>query len=207
MRASSIRSQEKHIRDMGRLCHPQVTRPRPSCGKLGREGSDVWHGAQMNEPHELSHLIDPGQVLTAIDALCPFRIDTTIIAVVNLETQHVDGARVVHQGPDSPDHNADGGSPLVRAAADSLGPERTFDPSTKRWRRITHAFVTVVCRDGRVIDTEREWKWYYCWRYANHDCAAFDGDIFVVTPHGWTGCFDRRAGFEPRSRPPLALVG
>ncbi len=62
---------------------------------------------------------------------------------------------------------------------------------------MTHVLVTVVCRNGRVIFTRREEFWFRAWRYANHFRGAFDGDIYVVTPHGWGGMIDRRGGYEP----------
>lgn len=156
--------------------------------------------------HELSHLTDPAATLSAIDELCPLRVGRTIVAAVELKSQEVVGARVLHTGDRIVYHLQDRGSDLVRSTVEEMLPDRTFDPAAKQWSSITHTFVTVVCREGRVIDTEREWAWHHCWRYANHFRPAFDGDVFVVTPDGWTGCFDRRAGFEPRLRPRLSSV-
>lgn len=58
-------------------------------------------------------------------------------------------------------------------------------------------FVTVVCRRGRVIPSAQDYFWLTAWRYNNHCSNAFDGDIYLLTEHGWTGCVDRRAGFAP----------
>ena len=70
----------------------------------------------------------------------------------------------------------------------------------------THLLVTVVCREGRVVDTMAEHRWLSAWRYSNHLTSAIQGDVYVVTPHGWTGVMDHRAGGHPRLRPRLALV-
>ena len=43
-----------------------------------------------------------------------------------------------------------------------------------------------------------ESRWLSAWRYANHFRAALDGDVYTVTPHGWGGYLDYRAGYEPR---------
>ena len=59
----------------------------------------------------------------------------------------------------------------------------------------THVLVTVVCRSGRVVPGPEELFWLRAWRYSNHLANAFDGDVYLVTEHGWTGCMDRRAGF------------
>jgi hypothetical protein len=94
-----------------------------------RREVEIWHGHDMNRKrHELSHLVEPGRVLADMDAITPFRLDTTVIGVVHLETQEVEGARVIHRGTRSPDHLFDNGSEMVRKAAEAMGPERTFDP-------------------------------------------------------------------------------
>ena len=62
---------------------------------------------------------------------------------------------------------------------------------------ITHVLVTVVCRQGRVTGTEHEGAWLMAWRCSNHLRGAFQGDVYVVTPHGWGGYLDHRAGYEP----------
>lgn len=62
---------------------------------------------------------------------------------------------------------------------------------------ISHTLVTVVCRDGYVIAGRREFDWLRAWLYSNHFRGTFDGDVYVVTPHGWAGSMDHRAGHEP----------
>jgi hypothetical protein len=47
-----------------------------------------------------------------------------------------------------------------------------------------HLLITVVCRQGRVIDTITEHRWLHAWRYSNHLTRAVDGDVYVVTPYG-----------------------
>lgn len=60
-----------------------------------------------------------------------------------------------------------------------------------------YVVVTVVCRTGRVVPGAAEVFWAKAWRYANHFANAYDGDIYTLTPDGWTGSHDRRAGFTP----------
>ena len=90
-------------------------------------------------------------------------------------------------------------SKVVRTAAADLAPSHVWRADGRGG--LTGVFVTVVFRDGRVIDTDAEWRWVYAWRYANHFRDGFDGDVYVVTPHGWTGIMDRRAGLEPAVAP------
>ncbi len=151
--------------------------------------------------HKLSHLVDPGATLAAIDAMCAFRIDHTIVALVRLEDQVVESARVLHRGSTTPDAVFDDGREIVHDLACDMAPSMHREPP-----HVTHTFVTVVCRQGRVIDTARDWAWHWCWWYSNHNTCAYSGDIFVVTPHGWTGLFDSRAGHRPAARPTLAAV-
>lgn len=86
-------------------------------------------------------------------------------------------------------------SKVVRAAAVELAPPHEWRADGRAG--MTGVFITVVFRDGRVVDTDAEWRWLYAWRYANHFRDGFDGDVYVVTPYGWTGVMDARAGFEP----------
>jgi hypothetical protein len=64
----------------------------------------------------------------------------------------------------------------------------------------------VVCRRGRVVPTARDYFWLAAWLYSNHMSSAFHGDVYLVTEHGWTGCMDRRAGFEPSRRADFARL-
>jgi hypothetical protein len=66
------------------------------------------------------------------------------------------------------------------------------------WRRhYEHALVTVVVRPGRCVFGPNELVWSLGWRYANHFEAAFDGDLILVTEHGWLDFMTKEAGFEP----------
>lgn len=69
--------------------------------------------------------------------------------------------------------------------------------------------VTIACRTGRVVPGPNELFWLMAWRYSNHNTGAYDGDVYLVTDHGWTGCHDHRAGFEPSlraARTPLSMA-
>ena len=67
----------------------------------------------------------------------------------------------------------------------------------KGWTPPQYLLVTIVCRSGRVVPGPEESSWLMAWRYSNHNSNAFDGDVYLVTEHGWTGCCDERAGFAP----------
>ncbi|GAA1904928.1 hypothetical protein [Lapillicoccus jejuensis] len=67
---------------------------------------------------------------------------------------------------------------------------------------VRHVFVTVVCREGRVVPGPAETVWKLAWLRAADVGAAMGGDIYVLTPHGWTGCLDTRAGHRPALPPP-----
>jgi hypothetical protein len=151
------------------------------------------------------HVVDPERMLREVQAHHPFELGTVLIAALDLGDQHVTGVRAL--GPDaldgvSADVMSSMGSEIVRKVAEELVPERWANGS--EGNGITHLLVTVVCREGRVVPSRRENDWAVAWRYANHFRAAFDGDIYVVTPHGWTGCMDHRAGYEPHAIDPAA---
>lgn len=151
------------------------------------------------------HVVDPDRMLREVEAHHPFELGTVLIAALDLDDQHVTGVRAL--GPEplagvSTVGMSSKGSKIVRKVAEELVPERWANGP--EGNGITHLLVTIVCREGRVVPSRQESDWAVAWRYANHFHAAFDGDIYIVTPHGWTGCMDHRAGYEPRAVDPAA---
>jgi hypothetical protein len=57
--------------------------------------------------------------------------------------------------------------------------------------------VTVIVRSGINGWGEEEKRWAQAWRYSNHNSAAFDHDIIVVTEHGWCSLWSHDGGHEP----------
>lgn len=151
--------------------------------------------------HELSHLDDPAATIRQIHGLCPLQLGHTIVAAVRLTDQVVTGAKVaIGPGEDLPGYPD--GPELARRIADEIVPERgSISPDNGG---ISHTLVTVVCRDGYVIPGRLEFGWLRAWLYSNHLRGAFGGDAYVVTPHGWTGTMDHRAGYEPCFRAAVA---
>lgn len=135
-----------------------------------------------------------------------------VVAHVDMASQRVTGTRIVtsrrpaadtdgHPAPEGETHRADL-SRILRDVAIELAGEREWVGD--RPAPITGVLITVVCRTGYVVDTAADWRWLMGWRYANHNSSAFDGDVYIVTPHGWTGILDNRCGLSPvldRRRP------
>ena len=103
---------------------------------------------------------------------------------------------LAHRGDLPGRHEA---SDLLRMHAEAMVGERPWVDGG--WMPLHHVFVTVVCRSGRVVPGPEELFWLLAWRYSNHLAAAYDGDVYLVTDHGWTGCADKRAGFTPALLP------
>lgn len=80
-------------------------------------------------------------------------------------------------------------------------------PATGRQDQ-THLF-TVVCREGYTVQTAVEEQFRSAWgRLSTPGVRA--GDVYVVTPHGWTGFLDERCGLQPAvgpAPPNVFLVG
>ena len=57
--------------------------------------------------------------------------------------------------------------------------------------------VTVVVRSGINGWGEEEKRWAQGWRYSNHNSEAFDGDIMVVTEHGWCSLWSETGAPKP----------
>src|SRR5829696_7412947 len=183
MRSSSGcdgRPDKRAQRGVRQGCPQRSKRTQLACAQRRQADARRCHRHGMEE--RPWHLKDPEQTLRDIDRLCPFELDHVIVASVELDSQHVTDARLAMTGELADDLHGRG---LARRLAEEMVPERWANG--REGNGITHVFVTVVCRDGRAIYTQRESSWLLAWRYANHFRAAFDGDVYVVTPHGWTG--------------------
>ncbi|MEI2778597.1 MAG: hypothetical protein V9G19_22040 [Tetrasphaera sp.] len=146
-------------------------------------------------------LKDPAATLADILRTSDAGLGDVVIAHVDLESQHVTGTHVMppdtpaSRPADDPDLDL---SDRLRRIAEELAPEREW--TGDRRGPITGFLFTVVCRDGRVVDTAVEWRWMNAWWFSNQNTTAFTGDVYVVTPHGWTGILDTRAGLTPTLR-------
>jgi hypothetical protein len=72
---------------------------------------------------------------------------------------------------------------LLRSIAQAIAPPRTW--TGNGWSAMTGELVTVVCREGEPQITSTEAQFHWGWRYSNHLTAAFHGEVYAVTPHGW----------------------
>lgn len=149
-------------------------------------------------------LTDPTATLAAILDAGDARPGRTIIAHIDKATQTVLGVRTLDTPTPSPRHDA-----ASRRAADEarmaltdtlreMALELATPPNWEDETPFPGEFYTVMCREGRVVDTLTEWQFLEAWRFSDHHTNAFACDVYVVTPHGWTGVMDERAGLEPR---------
>lgn len=139
-------------------------------------------------------LDDPAATLRQIGQMCRFRPGRSVVAAVRLGDQTVTGAKIATDSGERLPFQPEA-SELARRLAHELVPER--GSVTTDHGGMSHVLITVVCRDGYVLPGRQEFDWMLAWRYSNHLAGAFYGDVYVVTPHGWTGSADRRAGREP----------
>lgn len=148
-------------------------------------------------------LTDPQTTLTEILDSTQAQVGDVIVACVDLETQAVTGTRRLRLPAPAPrTHSID-----VDAAVDrlshtlcALAQDLAGEPEHGQGRSV-RTLVTLICREGRVVATASDYDWYYAWRYSNHFSAAYDGDIYIVTPHGWIALGERPCGLEPRLSP------
>jgi hypothetical protein len=70
-------------------------------------------------------------------------------------------------------------------------------PIPKRSDTSASILVTVVVRSGTNGWGREEKRWAMAWRYSNHNSWAFDRDIIVVTPHGWSSLWSEEGGPRP----------
>lgn len=155
---------------------------------------------------------DRERVLTDILSQAPAAPGTTLVAHVDRATLEVIGVRVLPTA--QPDLGRDDFSDeyvhwLSRElceVAQSLVPERTWTGTG--WSPITGELVTVVCREGEPVVAPTEIQYGWGWRYSNHHTAAFDSDVYAVTPQGWVALLGDWSGATPAlpASPRLRLV-
>ncbi|KRB47091.1 hypothetical protein [Terrabacter sp. Root181] len=161
----------------------------------------------MTRPRQRWELEDPELVLRSIDDVCPLVSGSVVMAALTLDSQELTAAAYVPDPAESqPFWDPHDASSRLSEVALQLVPESTGAGARPGRSPVTHLLVTVVCREGRVIDTIAEHRWFGAWRYSDHLTSAVDGDVYVVTPHGWTGVMDHRAGHQPRLRPRLTVA-
>lgn len=137
---------------------------------------------------------DPGQLIAAIAARVELTEDSAWLALVHRPSTTQKLLEVCPlQLPALLDDDEDI-SKVLREAAEAFG---------LGWRRRReHALVTVVVRPGRCVLGPNEMVWARGWRYSNHLQAVFDGDVILVTEHGWLDWMSNEAGFEPAMSTP-----
>ena len=161
----------------------------------------------MTRPRQRWELEDPELVLRSIDDVCPLVSGSVVVAALTLDSQELTATAYVPDPAESqPFWDRYDASSRLGEVALQLVPESTGAGARPGRSPVTHLLVTVVCREGRVIDTIAEHRWFGAWRYSDHLTSAVDGDVYVVTPHGWTGVMDQRAGHQPRLRPRLTVA-
>jgi hypothetical protein len=168
-------------------------------GKLDGPSIEIRHAQDMDETNWWV-VDDPATVIGSALTKARAAMGDVIVARVDVKSQAVVGVhRLERRTPFPRAWSTSDGRPRLsdafRTAAEALAPAHRW---TDQRGGYTAVFITVVCRDGRAIDSRDEWLCLRDWRYANHFRDGFEGDVYVVTPHGWAGVVDRRAGHEPR---------
>lgn len=145
--------------------------------------------------HDRWDVREPASIIGEMVNRCRARPGDVLVGLVTAgdePDQAVTEVARVHRGDRPPRFEA---SDLLRARAESMAGERPWVDG--RWMPPRHVLVTVVCRSGRVVPGPDELFWLLAWRYSNHLAAAFNGDVYLVTEHGWSGCMDKRADVTP----------
>lgn len=145
---------------------------------------------------------DRERVLTEILSQGPAVPGTTLIAYVDRATLAVLVVRSLPTpDPVVDDESAFSNEAILRLSgalctvAQDTVPRRTRRGN--RWGPIVGELVTVVCREGDAAITPAEVQYFWGWRYSNHGTAALDGDVYVVTPQGWTALVGEWSGARP----------
>jgi len=149
---------------------------------------------------------DRARVLSAIVSFAAPQPGVTLVALVNIATHEVCAVRSIPT-PQPLLREDDEGDTVFDAAfvcqlnllmcdvATELAPPRTRTDAG--WSVPTFELVTVVCREGPATLTSTETQFWWGWRYSNHGTAAFDSDVYAVTPEGWVALLGEWSGPVP----------
>jgi len=179
-----------------------------SVDNAGPDGDPVQHRGMAPFPMPTttadpeprpSQLRDPARFLTQLSTVLSMT-PGTIVSLVHLPTtkQALCAAVRIDWADVKPTDQMD--ADLSRTARSELLHDVAHDlwgslPTARG--RPEHAFVTVVARPGRVVFGPPEYRVLSGWRYANHLLPAFQGDLLLVTPHGWRAFIDDSCGTVP----------
>ena len=137
-------------------------------------------------------LRDPQKLLDEIAAAVPLTDGRVYLALVHQPaiTQQLLALEELTPLPVDIDQGHRGRSDLLYDRVWRLAiPPRSDDSAS--------ILVTVIVRSGINGWGEEEKRWAKGWRYSNHNSAAFDHDIIVVTEHGWCSLWSHDGGHEP----------
>jgi hypothetical protein len=137
-------------------------------------------------------LRDPQTLLDEIAAAVPLTEGRVYLALVHqpTTTQRLLALEELTPLPADIDVRHRGRSDLLHDRVWKLAiPPRSDDSAS--------ILVTVIVRSGINGWGEEEKRWAQAWRYSNHNSAAFDHDIIVVTEHGWCSLWSHDGGHEP----------
>ena len=146
---------------------------------------------KIEDPLARYELRDAAALIEEIAARHHLAEGTTLVVLVHqpATTQRILAVRELPSQAPAPEWDRDLSDLLYDEVARLEIPRRSADSAS--------ILVTVVVRRGRNGWGPLEKLWAMAWRYSNHNSAAFDRDIFVVTEHGWCSLWSEAGGSEP----------
>lgn len=141
-------------------------------------------------------LRDPASALHTVHRLVSLRPGHVVLALFEQPSraQRLLDATLVSTS-ETPPPNVDRLATLLGDAARGL-----FAGRSGRWPPV-HAFAVIVARRGRVVFRPADLAWSKGLAYASHLEPAFNGELVLVTQHGFRCFGDSTAGRHPALAP------
>ena len=138
------------------------------------------------EPYEFR---DPGELIREVAARAPLRHDTAwLVLVANASTEQ----RVVRVSALTTPALIDEWETARDEMYDVINGWQVPEHVPP-----THSAVLVVVRRGLCVFGPYEKQWHLAWRYVNHLQRMYDGDVILVTEHGWVDFMTHAADATP----------
>jgi len=136
---------------------------------------------------------DPGQLIEEVGRAVPFRAGDVYVVLVRHPSTEQQVERIELLDLDAEQDGYDGIEDELRRVVCSWG-------IPDEWP-ITRSVMTIVSRHGRTVIGAAELAWSRAWRYTHHGRSCFDGDLVVVTEHGWLDLMTEWGGATPALTP------
>lgn len=135
-------------------------------------------------------LLDPAALMDEVSARVPLGVNRAYLILVADPSTHQTVLSVTEMTAPAVLDGYDAVDDETRKLVQNLAvPGSCYPPR--------HMVVTVIVRHGLCVFGPNESRWLMAWRYSHHFTDVYDGELILVTEHGWCDFTTGFAGHTP----------